>query len=217
MHSKKAILGFIGIGLIAVIMGCDQGEHEEAFQTTNGTSVTQDNTSAMVPETHNPVSCKPGSTIKEQKARLVALAKQQFAGATSHDPNQTRLHYDPDARERRQGGILVFVEFNADELDTVKRKKAALDVLMRDAYETFYSAGCGDLAQVDLSARANALAIGGIEGANAVQTLAVVFKTRIKIEKAEIIDWENKASLDFNEIWETLLLNRRWRNELEDK
>jgi hypothetical protein len=37
----------------------------------------------------------------------------------------------------------------------------------------------------------------------------------MKREVAETIDWANKEALDFNEIWDTLLLNPIWRRELK--
>ena len=160
--------------------------------------------------------CVPGLPMEEQKKRLVAIASKQFSGVTAHDAGMTRLHYDPDARDRRQGGIWIVVEFNGDELETVAKKKAALDAQMQDAYEVLYSAGCEDLAQVDLTARSMAVAIGGIEG-GVVQSLAAVYKTRLTREAADAVDWSSKDSLHFNEIWETLLLNVRWKRELEDE
>ena len=45
---------------------------------------------------------------------------------------------------------------------------------------------------------------------------APVFKTRLKRDVAETIDWANKLNLDFNEIWDELLLNIRWRDELRE-
>ena len=87
---------------------------------------------------------------------------------------------------------------------------------MQDAYEVLYSVGCEDLAQVDLTARSMAVAIGGIEG-GVVQSLAAVYKTRLTREAADAVDWSSKDSLHFNEIWETLLLNVRWKRELEDE
>ena len=108
----------------------------------------------------------------------------------------------------------MVVEFNGDELETVAEKKAALDAQMVDSYEALYTAGCEDLAQVDLTARSMAIAIGGIEG-GVVQSLAAVYKTRLKREVVDTVDWSSKDSLDFNEIWESLLLNVRWEKELE--
>ena len=85
---------------------------------------------------------------------------------------------------------------------------------MRDAYEALYAAGCEDLGQVDLDARSTAVAVGGIEG-GVVQAFAVVFKTKMTLEVANTVDWPAKDSLDFNEIWETLILNVRWEKELK--
>ena len=44
----------------------------------------------------------------------------------------------------------------------------------------------------------------------------VVFKTRLQREAANEIDWANKEGLDFNDIWDTLLLNPAWRKELAE-
>lgn len=208
----------ISIALFALIVGACSGDTEPS-------SVDQDSADPGQPAAAAPAAsvdivssdateCVPGLPIDEQKKRLVAIAGQQFSGLTAHDPEMARLHYDPDARERRQGGLWVVVEFNGDELETVAEKKAALDTQMQDAYEALYAAGCEDLAQVDLTARSMAVAVGGIEG-GVVQSLAAVYKTRLTREVADKVDWSSKDSLDFNDIWETLLLNVRWKKELE--
>ena len=212
MRSSKVVL----IGLTALLVAACSGDSEP-------TAVGEDFSDAPTPAGNSTVAesslvdateCVSGLPIEEQKKRLVAIASKQFSGVTAHDSEMTRLHYDPDARDRRQGGIWVVVEFNGDELETVAKKKAALDAQMQDAYEALYSAGCEDLAQVDLTARSMAVAIGGIEG-GVVQSLAVVYKTRLTREAADTVDWSSEDSLDFNEIWETLLLNVRWKKEIE--
>ena len=68
-----------------------------------------------------------------------------------------------------------------------------------------------NLTEATISARMRA-----IDGRTGV-TQAVVYRTRLKKETAEGIDWAAKESLDFNEIWDTLLLNRRWREALGEK
>lgn len=35
------------------------------------------------------------------------------------------------------------------------------------------------------------------------------------LEVADSVDWTAKDSLEFNDIWETLLLNIRWKKEME--
>ena len=115
-------------------------------------------------------------------------------------------------REWRQGGIWVVIEYNGDEADGVALRKAGLEAHMRDAYDAFFNAGCDELTQVDIGARL-VVTGAGVIGPMA-QTLAVVYKTRLKIEDADGVDWANKDSIDFNQVWDELLLNTRWRNEL---
>jgi hypothetical protein len=212
MRSSKMVL----IALTALLVAACSGDSEPAVIGGDSSDAPTPAASPTVSESSlvDATECVPGLPIGEQKKILVRITNKQFSGVTAHDSEMTRLHYDPDARDRRQGGIWVVVEFNGDELETVVEKKAALDAEMQDAYEVLYSAGCEDLAQVDLTARMMAVAIGGIEG-GVVQSLAAVYKTRLTREAADTIDWSNKDSLDFNEIWETLLLNVRWKKELE--
>lgn len=211
-------LAAISIVLLTLVLGACSGETEPAAGDGDAVHPGQSTPSAPAAAaavTADATGCEPGLSIEEQKQRLVAIANRQFSGSTAHDPELPRLHYDPDARERREGGIWVVVEFNGDEFDTVAEKKATLDRQMSDAYEGMFTAGCEDLAQIDLTARAMAVASGG-QGSGAVfQTLATVFKTRLKREVADNVDWSSKDLLDFNEIWETLLLNVRWQRELK--
>ncbi len=214
MRSSKIVL----IALTALLVGACSCDSEPSVVGKDSSDAPTPAASPAVAEISfvDARECVPGLPIEEQKKRLVAIASKQFSGITAHDSEMTRLHYDPDVRDRRQGGIWVVIEFNGDELETVAKKKAALDAQMQDAYEVLYSAGCEDLAQVDLTARSMAVAIGGIEG-SVVQSLAAVYKTRLTREAADTVDWSSKDSLDFNEIWETLLLNVRWKRELEDE
>jgi hypothetical protein len=156
------------------------------------------------------------SGVEEQKSLLIALASERFVGVTAHDAELPRLVYDPVARDRRGGGIWVVVAFNGDELDTVPLKNAALDEQMRDGYEVLYGAGCADLVQVDITARTRTFGSYVGRGGGALRMPVVVFKTKLVRDVADTIDWANKESLDFNEIWDTLLLNPRWREELKD-
>jgi hypothetical protein len=148
----------------------------------------------------------------EQKKVLVDIGEQLFGGTTAHDGEITRLHYAPDARDRRQGGVWVVIEYNGDEAATVVEKKAGIDAHMREAYEIFFNAGCDELMQVDIGARMVATGAGVI--GPMAQTLAVVFKTRMQIEDAVAINWADKDNIDFSQVWNELLLNTRWRNEL---
>lgn len=156
--------------------------------------------------------CTTGMSIDEQKAVLIDIGEQLFDGATAHDGEIERLHYAPDARDRRQGGIWVVIEYNGDEADGVARKKAGLEAQMSDAYDAFFNSGCSELAQVDIGARMVATGAGVI--GPMAQTLAVVYKTRMQREAADAVDWANKDSIDFTQVWDELLLNTRWRNEL---
>lgn len=52
-------------------------------------------------------SCEAGLPIDDQKKRLAAIAGAQFSGATTHDPELSRLHYPPDVRDVRTSGIFV--------------------------------------------------------------------------------------------------------------
>ena len=158
-------------------------------------------------------SCE-GLDYDAQKAKLIEIGNEIFAGVTEHDPEMTKLHNPPDARDRRQGGIWLVVEFNGDERANVPQKKARLDVQMRDAFESFYRAGCADLQEVHIAVRMVALGAGVI--GPMTQTLAAVFKTKLKPDVAETIDWDNKDNLDFNEIWDTMLLHTRWRKALRE-
>lgn len=157
-------------------------------------------------------SCTPGMSADEQKKVLVDIGEQLFGGTTAHDGEITRLHYAPDARDRRQGGVWVVIEYNGDEAATVVEKKAGIDAHMREAYEIFFNAGCDELMQVDIGARMVATGAGVI--GPMAQTLAVVFKTRMQIEDAVAINWADKDTIDFSQVWNELLLNTRWRNEL---
>lgn len=158
-------------------------------------------------------SCTPGMSTDDQKIVLVDIGEQLFGGTTAHDVETERLHYAPDARDRRQGGLWVVIEYNGDEAATVADKKAGIEAHMRDAYEIFFNAGCDELMQVDISARMVATGAGVI--GPMTQTLAVVFKTRMQSEDAAAINWADKDTIDFSQVWNELLLNRRWRDELE--
>ena len=158
-------------------------------------------------------SCE-GLAPEDQKATLIKIGNEIFDGSTTHEAELAKLHYAPDARDRRQGGILVSIEFNGDEQNTVHQKKFALDTVMRDAFEAFYGANCSDLQEVNLAARL--IVIGAGENGPMMYSLAVVYKTSLKREVADTVDWFQKDSLDFNEVWRTLLLNTRWNRELRE-
>ena len=157
-------------------------------------------------------ACSPGSSIEEQKATLAATANAQFQGNTKE--NLPRLPYGADVRDHRQGGLWVVVEFRGDELKTIAERKAALDRQMADAYAAVFGAGCEDLKWVDLSGLQKAIAKVGMMGDPAMPQVPV-FKTRMTVDEAKDVDWDDRHSLDFSEIWKELLLNPRWREELQ--
>ena len=157
-----------------------------------------------------PAGCAPGASTDEQKDRLKAIAAAMFPGITNKE--RRRLQFDPEARDHRQGGIWIVVEFNGDELETIVMRKAALDHQMRDTYDALFNSGCDELSQVDLTGIQEAVTTREI--GNSVVTPVVVFKTRLTRSVAEGVDWANKEELDFNDIWNELLINPRWRKEL---
>jgi hypothetical protein len=157
-----------------------------------------------------PEGCAPGSSTDVQKAKLIEIGSAMFPGITNKE--RRRLQFDPEARDHRQGGLWLVIEFNGDELETVVMKKAALDDQMRDAYDALFNSGCDELVQVDLTGIQEAVTTR--EVGNSVVTPVVVFKTRLALDVAESVDWANKQDLNFNEIWNQLLINPRWRKEL---
>ena len=148
----------------------------------------------------------------EQKATLVKMAEARFAGMTVFEAEEPRLHYPPEARDNRQGGIWLVVEFNGDDVGEVADKKASLDLWMTEAYDLFFNSGCDELTQVDLSGYGEALGRPPI-GPTVISD-AIVFKTRMKKVEADTVDWAKKDTLDFEEIWDVQLINVRWRREL---
>ena len=40
------------------------------------------------------------------------------------------------------------------------------------------------------------------------------YRSRLRGDAAATVDWSNKEALDFNEIWDTVLLNTIWKREL---
>lgn len=46
------------------------------------------------------------------------------------------------------------------------------------------------------------------------RSILLMFKTKLVRDEAYDVDWAGKESLDFNDIWDTMLLNVRWSREL---
>ena len=185
-----------------VVLGCGGETGASALSTPT----------AVLQEATGPPALQIGGdstlSIDQQEGRLIAITKEVFAGET--DEGLPRLAIEPDPRSHRQGGIQLVIEINGDEYEDVAKNKAELDRRMRDAYEVVFSAG-HDLTEATISARMRA-----VDGRTGI-TQAVVYRTRLNKDAAEGIDWAAKESLDFNEIWDTLLLNRRWREALGEK
>ena len=89
-------------------------------------------------------------------------------------------------------------------------------VAAADAEFTSVTAACDDLAQVDINARMMIISPAVDEGGHSSLRLVNAFKTSLKREVADTADWSAKESLDFNEIWDVLLLNVKWRRELQE-
>ena len=205
-HSA-ASLG-VACAIAILLAACGGGDSDEPV-TAAATAPTASVSSPAAPVV---LECGPGQSIAEQKAVLVAIASDYFAGVTAEEI--PRLFYTPDARDRRQGGIWVTLEFVVDDSEIIAEKKADMDSQMRDAYERLYTAGCDDLAQVDLSGRAMTVGSQVGRGGGFLKSPVVVYKTKLEKSEADAIDWADKESLDFNDIWDEVLLNPRWREDL---
>ena len=134
--------------------------------------------------------------------------------AGENNINRPRLNLPPDIRDdQRRGGIVINIEFNGDEYDTTTKKKAELDKIMRDTYEVLYTSG-HQVAEVTMTA----IMIGAIRrvvGGTADGPIAV-YKTRLKKDDAEAVDWADKENIDFNEVWDTVILNPAWKRDLRE-
>jgi hypothetical protein len=209
LSNRLAILSAVTVVTI-LTAACGGADEPDAPVAAAPTAVVS---SPAVASAAGKLECDPGQPIAEQKAVLVAVASDHFDGVTAEEIS--RLFYTPDARDRRQGGIWVTLEFVIDDFETVAKKKSDMDMQMRDAYERLYTAGCDELTQVDLSGRAMTEGSQVGRGGGNLKSPVVVYKTKLEIGEADAVDWANKESLDFNEIWDEVLLNPRWRDELE--
>jgi hypothetical protein len=188
-------------------------EPSETVEATATTIPEPAKVTAAVSEDVNRIVCAPGDSIDVQKTKMLDILTSQFSGKTAED--RPRIQFGPDSRDHRQGGIWMVLEFNGDELETIPLRKAALDRQMRDAYEALFTAGCEDLAQADLASYQNALVKVSMMG-ETIPRPSIVFKTRMKRDTADSVVWADKESLNFDEIWDVLLINPRWRDELRE-
>ena len=146
----------------------------------------------------------------QQIVKLSELVQGHLTGM--NNIQRPRLNIPPDVRDdRRRGGIVVNIELNGDEYETTVKKKEELDRLMRDTYHVLYASGY-ELVEATISA----VMMGMSHRRKSVQAPITVYKTRLKRDAAEGIDWEDKENLDFNEIWDTLLLSPTWKTELRE-
>ena len=146
----------------------------------------------------------------QQIVKLSELVQGHLTGV--NNISRPRLNIPPDVRDdRRRGGIVVNIELNGDEYETTVKKKEELDRLMRDTYHVLYASGY-ELVEATISA----VMMGMSHRRKSVQAPITVYKTRLKRDAAEGIDWDDKENLDFNEIWDTLLLSPTWKTELRE-
>ncbi len=146
----------------------------------------------------------------QQIVKLSELVQGHLTGM--NNIQRPRLNIPPDVRDdRRRGGIVVNIELNGDEYETTVKKKEELDRLMRDTYHVLYASGY-ELVEATISA----VMMGMSHRRKSVQAPITVYKTRLKRDAAEGIAWDDKEDLDFNEIWDTLLLSPTWKTELRE-
>ena len=161
------------------------------------------------------VEMQPKSDLPtdQQIAKLSELVQGFLTGMNNIE--RPRLNIPPDVRDdRRRGGIVVNIEFNGDEYETTAEKKAGLDLLMREMYHVLYASGY-DLTEATMSAIMMGTTHRNVGGASTAPI--TVYKTRLKRDAAESIDWDDKENLDFNEIWDTILFSPEWKRKLREE
>ena len=160
------------------------------------------------------LKCTPELSLEKQKHILIALADRQLEGFTKHNSVKPRIYFPTQARDRRQGGIWIVVEYNIDDYGNVPQNKTAAETEIRNIFHLLYTAGCSDLQEVHVTARGKELATmrSGPQQSDHV----LLLKMRLKREKADTVDWENKNSIDFKDVWDVLLFNTGWRRKLRE-
>lgn len=138
---------------------------------------------------------------------LAQLMQTRFTGDTNDgEPRFINVQ----VRENRQTtGFNVLVEFNGDEYETITEEFRTINVWMANAYADLFTSG-HDVAEGHMSARMQVI------GRQGTSPNSIVYKTRLKLEDAEGIDWANVANIDFREIWDVLILNPTWRQALTE-
>ena len=158
------------------------------------------------------VEMQPRSDLPtdQQIAKLSELVTGHLTGM--NNIQRPRLNIPPDVRDdSRRGGIVVNIELNGDEYESIVQRKEELDKLMRDTYHVLYASGY-ELVEATISA----VMMGKSHRRKSIQAPVTVYKTRLKRDAAEGIEWDDKDNLDFNEIWDTLLLSPTWKTELKE-
>ena len=158
------------------------------------------------------VEMQPRSDLpkEEQIPKLSELVQGHLTGM--NNIQRPRLNIPPDVRDdSRRGGIVVNIELNGDEYESIVQRKEELDKLMRDTYHVLYASGY-HIVEATISA----VMMGRSYRRQSVQAPITVYKTRLKQAAAEGIDWADKDNLDFNEIWDTVLLSPTWKTELKE-
>ena len=158
------------------------------------------------------VEMQPRSDLPadQQIAKLSELVQGHLTGM--NNIQRPRLNIPPDVRDdSRRGGIVVNIELNGDEYESIVQRKEELDRLMRDTYHVLYASGY-HIVEATISA----VMMGKSHRRKSVQAPVTVYKTRLKQAAAEGIEWDDKENLDFNEIWDTLLLSPTWKTELKE-
>ena len=138
---------------------------------------------------------------------LVELMQTRFTGETNDgEPRFINVQ----VRDNRQTtGFNVLMEFNGDEYDSIVEEFRTINTWMANAYADLFTSG-HDVAEGHMSARMQVI------GRQGTSPNSIVYKTRLKREDAEGIDWANVANIDFREIWDVLILNPTWRQALTE-
>ncbi len=225
----------VSVTMLVALAGCS-GDTEEPPAPTQPASAPSSKTEAPTAAgdpTQAPAASAAETPTVARPTAASAPTPSRLASELPTDPNfpelsnivivhlsgmnnikRPRLNLPPDIREdQRRGGIVVNIEFNGDEYDTTTQKKAELDRIMRDTYEVLFTSG-HEVAEVTMTA----IMIGAIRrvvGGTADGPIAV-YKTRLKRDDAEAVDWSDKENLDFNEVWDTLILNPAWKRDLQE-
>jgi hypothetical protein len=181
-------------------------------QPTAVTAPPRPQAEATPPPVLSPLPPASEVTYEQQKELLSTLVQEWYAGENNNE--LPRLNLPPDVRDNRRGGILIHIEINGDEYVSTTLKKAELDKLMRDTYEVIYGTGY-EVTEVMITGIMDGV-INAVVGGT-VRGRLQAFRSRLRGDAAATVDWTNKESLDFNEIWDNVLLNLAWKRDLTEE